>query len=431
MSSSFDRRAVAGWCLFDWANSAFPAVITTFVFATYFTQGVASDPISGTAQWGHALAVAGLIIALLSPVLGSVADLTGQRKAWLAAFAALNVVAVASLWFVRPSPDSVWLALVGIAVATVAFEIACVFYNALLPDLAPPSHIGRISGWGWGLGYLGGIVCLAIVLVAFVQAEVPAFGLDKATAEHVRAAAPFSALWYACFALPLFFWVREPAGKALALTDAVRRGAADLRTTLSTLSRPDHRAMAWFLLAQMIYADGLTTLFAFGGIYAAGTFGMELPEVITFGIALNLTAGIGAFAFAWLDDRLGARWTIATGLSALIVVSIALLLVESKAWFWGLGLLLGAFFGPVQAASRSMVARLAPPSHRAQMFGLLALSGRVTAFVGPALLGWATVAAGSQRAGMATILMFFAAGLAILLVKVPQDGGKEPAGVST
>jgi MFS transporter, UMF1 family len=431
MSASFDRRAVAGWCLFDWANSAFPAVITTFVFATYFTQGVASDPITGTAQWGHALAVAGLIIALLSPVLGSVADLTGQRKAWLAAFAALNVVAVASLWFVRPSPDSVWLALVGIAAATVAFEIACVFYNALLPDLAPPSHIGRISGWGWGLGYLGGIVCLAVVLVAFVQAEVPAFGLDKATAEHVRAAAPFSALWYALFALPLFFWVREPAGKTLALAEAVRRGVIDLRTTLSTLSRPDHRGMAWFLLAQMIYADGLTTLFAFGGIYAAGTFGMELPEVITFGIALNLTAGMGAFAFAWLDDRLGARWTIATGLSALIIVSVALLLIESKAWFWGLGLLLGAFFGPVQAASRSMVARLAPPTHRAQMFGLLALSGRVTAFVGPALLGWATVAAGSQRAGMATILVFFAAGLAILLAKVPQDAGKEPARVST
>lgn len=425
MSAPFDRRAVAGWCLFDWANSAFPAVITTFVFATYFTQGVAADPVTGTAQWGHALAVAGLIIALLSPILGSVADLTGLRKAWLAAFATLNILAVASLWFVKPSPDSVMLALAGITIATVAFEIACVFYNALLPDLAPPSYIGRISGWGWGLGYLGGIICLAVVLVAFVQAEVPALGLDKASAEHVRVAGPFSALWYALFALPLFFWVREPAGRSLAAVEAVRLGLTDLRETLRTLARPDHRTMAWFLLAQMIYADGLTTLFAFGGIYAAGTFGMELPEVITFGIALNLTAGIGAFAFAWLDDRLGARWTIAWALSALIVVSAALLLIESKAWFWGLGLLLGVFFGPVQAASRSMVARLAPPAHRGQMFGLLALSGRVTAFAGPALLGWATVVAGSQRAGMATILLFFVAGLLILLLKVPREGAAD------
>ena len=421
MLAPFDRRAVFAWCFFDWANSAFPAVITTFVFATYFTQAVASDPISGTAQWGHAIAVAGFIIAIISPVLGSVADLTGRRKIWLAVFAALNVLAVAALWFVRPSPDSVLFALIGITVATVAFEVACVFYNALLSDLAPPDYVGRVSGWGWGLGYVGGILCLAVVLFAFVQAQTPLFGLDKASAEHVRIAGPFSALWYALFAVPLFLWVREPVGERLALATALRRGIAELWSTLSTLSRPDHRAMAWFLLAQMIYADGLTTLFAFGGIYAAGTFGMELPEVITFGIALNLTAGIGAFAFAWLDDRLGARLTIASALGALIGLSVALLLVESKAWFWALGLLLGVFFGPVQAASRSMVARLAPPEHRGQMFGLLALSGRVTAFTGPAVLAWATAAAGSQRAGMATILVFFAAGLAILLCRVPRE----------
>ena len=429
MLAPFDRRAVFAWCFFDWANSAFPAVITTFVFATYFTQAVASDPISGTTQWGHAIAVAGFIIAVISPVLGSVADLTGRRKIWLAVFAALNVLAVAALWFVRPSPDSVLFALVGITVATVAFEVACVFYNALLSDLAPPDYVGRVSGWGWGLGYVGGILCLAVVLFAFVQAQTPLFGLDKASAEHVRIAGPFSALWYALFAVPLFLWVREPVGERLALATALRRGIAELRSTLSTLSRPDHRAMAWFLLAQMIYADGLTTLFAFGGIYAAGTFGMELPEVITFGITLNLTAGIGAFAFAWLDDRLGARLTIASALGALIGLSVALLLVESKAWFWALGLLLGVFFGPVQAASRSMVARLAPPEHRGQMFGLLALSGRVTAFTGPAVLAWATAAAGSQRAGMATILAFFAVGLLILVLRVPRTAGAGGAGI--
>ena len=417
----FDRRAVAAWCLFDWANSSFPAVITTFVFATYFTQAVAADPVGGTAAWGHALAVAGLVIAVLSPVLGSVADLTGRRKAWLAAFAALNVVSVAALWWVRPSPESVMLALVGIAVATIAFEIASVFYNALLPELAPAAYIGRISGWGWGAGYVGGIVCLALVLVLFVQAETPLFGLDKQSAEHVRAAAPFAALWYALFALPLFGLVGEPPGGKLGVGEALRIGVASLRETLRSLRRPERRPIFWFLVAQMIYADGLTTLFAFGGIYAAGTFGMELPEVIVFGIALNVTAGLGAFAFASLDDRLGGRWTIAVSLAALIAVSTALLLITSKTWFWGLGLLLGLFFGPVQASSRSLMARLAPAEHRSQMFGLLALSGRVTAFAGPALLGWATAAAGSQRAGMATILAFFAAGLAILLLKVPEN----------
>jgi MFS transporter, UMF1 family len=417
LPAALDRRAIAAWCVYDWANSAFPAVITTFVFATYFTQAVAPDPVTGTTMWGHALAGAGFVIAVLSPVLGSIADYTGRQKLWLAIFTALTAVAIAALWFVEPSPDSIPLALVGIAVATIGFEIATVFYNALLPSVAPPAYIGRVSGWAWGLGYVGGIVCLALILVLFVQADRPLFGLDKATAEHVRVAGPFSALWYAAFILPLFLFVREPQAERMPLFAAARKGLVDLAGTLATLK--DHGPVAWFLLANMVYTDGLTTLFAFGGVYAAGTFGMKIDEVIVFGIALNVTAGIGAFAFAWIDDWIGARRTISIGLAALILVGAGLLLVESKTWFWGLGLLLGAFFGPVQAASRSLAARMAPPQHRAQMFGLFALSGRITTFLGPAVLAWATYAAGNQRAGMATILVFLSVGLALLL-KVPE-----------
>ena len=413
-----DKRAVASWCLYDWANSAFPAVITTFVFSTYFTQAVAPDPVTGTALWGQALAVAGFIIAILSPILGSVADHTGRQKLWLALFSILTAGAIAALWFVGPSPDSVPLALIGIALATIGFEVAGVFYNALLPSVAPPSHIGRVSGWAWGLGYVGGIVCLTLILVLFVQTETPLFGLDKASAEHVRAAAPFSAAWYVVFALPLFAFVREPTVAALPLPQAVRKGLSDLGHMAATLRQ--QRTIFWFLFAHMIYADGLTTLFAFGGVFAAGTFGMAIDEVILFGIALNITAGAGAFAFAWIDDWIGPRRTIAIGLAALIVVGGALLLVEAKTSFWALGLLLGAFFGPVQAASRSLAARIARPEHRAQIFGLFALSGRVTAFVGPAVLAWTTQAAQSQRVGMATILVFLAIGLALLWRKVPD-----------
>jgi UMF1 family MFS transporter len=423
-TQSLDRRAVAAWCVYDWANSAFPAVITTFVFATYFTQAVAPDPVTGTTLWGHALAVAGFAIAILSPVLGSIADYTGRQKLWLAIFSAVTAATIGALWFVTPSPDSIPLALVGIAVATIGFEIATVFYNALLPGVAPPAYIGRVSGWAWGLGYVGGIVCLALLLVLFVQADRPLFGLDKDTAEHVRVAGPFSALWYLAFIAPLFLFVREPAVQRIPLAEAARKGIGDLLRTLATLK--DHRPVAWFLLANMIYTDGLTTLFAFGGVYAAGTFGMKIDEVIVFGIALNVTAGIGAFAFAWIDDWIGAKRTIAIGLAALIAVGAGLLLVDSKAWFWGLGLLLGAFFGPVQAASRSLAARMAPPEHRAQMFGLFALSGRVTAFLGPAVLAWATHLAANQRAGMATILVFLFVGL-VLLLKVPEPGANVSA----
>ncbi len=329
-----DRRAIAAWCVYDWANSAFPAVITTFVFATYFTQAVAPDPVTGTTLWGHALAVAGFAIAALSPVLGSIADHTGRQKLWLAIFSAITAATIGALWFVTPSPDSIPLALIGIAVATIGFEIATVFYNALLPSVAPPAYIGRVSGWAWGLGYVGGIVCLALLLVLFVQADRPLFGLDKSTAGHVRIAGPFSALWYAVFIVPLFLFVREPPAERIPLLAAARKGIGDLFRTLATLK--DHRPVAWFLLANMVYTDGLTTLFAFGGVYAAGTFGMKIDEVIVFGIALNVTAGAGAFAFAWIDDWIGARRTIAIGLAALIAVGAGLLLVELE------GVVLGA-----------------------------------------------------------------------------------------
>lgn len=416
----FDRRAVAAWCLYNWASHSFPSVITTFVFATYFTQAVAPNPVLGTTWWGHAQATAGLTIAILSPILGSVADLTGRRKLWLAGFTILDVLCIGALWFVAPSPASVWLGLIGIALATIAYEVATVFYNALLPEIAPQTHMGRISGWGWGIGYVGGIIALAIVLMVFVQAAVPPFGLDKTAAEPVRAAAPFSALWFAVFAVPLFFFVSEPRGSKMPLGAAVRRGLADLWATVVALWTSDRRYVLWFLLAQMIYTDGLTTLFAFGGIYAAGTFGMTLSEVIVFGIALNLTAAVGALAFAWVDDWIGPRRTIALALAAIIVLSISLLLIASKIWFWALALLLGVFFGPAQAASRSLIARVAPETHRTQMFGLFALSGRVTAFIGPAVLASATAAFDSQRAGMATIVVFFATGLALLVLKVPE-----------
>jgi UMF1 family MFS transporter len=340
---------------------------------------------------------------------------------WLLAFTLFNVAAIAALWYVRPGPDFVWLGLVGIALATIAFELATVFYNALLPAVAPPSHLGRVSGWGWGVGYVGGIACLVAVLLLFVQTETPAFGLSKEDAAHVRATSPFAALWYLVFALPLFVIVSEPRAVRAPLVRAVKDGVADLVRTLRTLKHQP--TLGWFLLAHMVYMDGLNTLFAFGSIYAAGTFGMQLEEVLTFGIALNVCAGAGALAFAWVDDWIGPKSTIAVGLAAVTLFGAALLFATSKTEFWVFGLLLGTFFGPVQSASRSLTARLATPEHRTQIFGLFALSARITTFLGPAILGWVAVWAASQRAGMATVIVFLAAGLALLWWKVPARLG--------
>ena len=415
------RIGLFGWCLYDWANSAFPAVITTFVFAAYFTKAIATDEITGTSQWGYAISLSALAVAVLGPFLGAIADHGGRRKPWIGAFTVLCIAASALLWLARPDAGFVMLALVLVGIGNFAFEMGMVFYNAMLPGLAPKGRMGRLSGWGWGLGYAGGLACLVLALVALVEAEVPLFGLDKDEAEHLRATGPLVAVWMAVFAVPFFLWTPDRKGSLSpgggSALEAVRRGT---RTLIETLRRIREYASIWrYLLARMIYTDGLNTLFAFGGIYAVGTFGMDFSELILFGIGMNVTAGVGAAVFAWIDDWVGPKRVIQISVTMLGVLGAALIVVESKAMFWAFALPLGVFVGPAQAASRSLMAHLAPAELRTEMFGLYALSGKATAFMGPALLAWMTAAFESQRAGMATILVFFAVGLA-LLTTVPD-----------
>jgi MFS transporter, UMF1 family len=406
------RREIFSWCLFDWGNSAYPTVITTFVFAAYFTQAVAPNETEGTFLWGQTMAIAGIVAAIAGTMLGAVADRTGGRKRWLATFTVICITTTALLWFVRPDVGDIWMALILVGVSTAAFEFTMVFYNALLPEITGPNRYGRVSGWGWGLGYLGGLLCLVVALVVLIQAETPPFGLDKDAAEHVRATALLVALWFAVFSVPLFLWVRDPPSRDISATRSVSEA---LRVLADTLRRAGaHRQVLIFLAARMLYADGLTTLFAFGGIYAAGTFGLSFAEIIQFGIALNVTAGLGAFGFSWIDDRVGAKPTIVVSLIGLLITGAAVLSVTSVTGFWVSAMALGIFVGPVQSASRSMMAHLAPADMRAEMFGLFALSGRATSFLGPALVGWVTLATDSQRIGMTTILSFWLVGLCLL-----------------
>ena len=412
------KRVLVAWCLYDWANSAYPTVVLTFVFAAYFTGAVATDPQQGTAVWGQTLSLSALLVALISPLLGAIADHSKRRKPWLAGFTLLCIAASAALWQIRPEPGFIVLALALVFLGNASFEFGQVFYNAMLPDLAPQRQLGRISGWAWATGYAGGLSALGLCLVFFALPDVPLFGLDKAGFEHVRITGPLTALWFALFALPLFLWVPDGAAPAMPFATAIKRGYGSLIDTLKQLRA--HRTILRFLLARMIYNDGLTTLFAFGGIYAAGSFGMDFQEILVFGLILNVTSGLGAAGFAWVDDWIGSKPTITIAVAALIVLGTAVLLVESKTWFYILGAGLGIFVGPAQAASRSLMARLAPEELRTEMFGLYAFSGKATAFAGPALVGWVTVAADSQRWGMATILVFFVLGLLLL------QGVREP-----
>ncbi|ADU61752.1 MAG: MFS transporter [Pseudodesulfovibrio sp.] len=414
-------RSLWAWAFYDWANSGFAALVQTFVFAAFFARAVAENETVGTALWGNMMGAAGLVIGLGGPLLGAVADRSGRRKPWLAAFSGLCIAATACLWFVRPDPSFVWLGLVLAGLGTIGSEYAMIFYNAMLPGLADERTLGRWSGWGWGLGYAGGVVLLVIALYGFVEPNAW-FDLPRAESEHVRAVMPLTALWYLVFCLPLFLLCPDAPSRGIALGRAVAEGAAQLRNSLRRVR--DYRDIAVFLLARMLYNDGMTTMFAFGGIYAAGTFGMGPSQIIVFGIGLNVTAGLGAAAFAWLDDRAGPRRTIIVSLIGLIVPGVLILLVESQTLFWIFGLSLGIFVGPVQASSRSYLARVAPEAVRGEMFGLFALSGKLTSFLGPLLVGWLTLASGSQRVGMASVIVLFVLGLAGMMLVPPARAHK-------
>lgn len=412
--------ALWGWRLFDWANSPFPTVIITFVFSAYYAQAVADDPATGTSWWSGALTLSAILIAILSPPMGAIADQTGRRKPWLAATTATAALAAACLWFVAPEAEWLLLGAALIVIANVGFEISMVFYNAMLPDLAPPGRIGRLSGQAWALGYAGGLTCLVVALFGFVQADPAPFGLDKDQAEHVRAVPVLVAVWIAVFAVPTFVLTPDRPRSGLAMGEAARRGIDQLVETVRNIRR--HREVAKYLVARLFYVDGMNTLFAFGGVYAAGTFGMSLAEIIQFGIALNVAAGLGAWVFGSIDDRVGPKLVVLIAILGMLAAATPLLFVEGKLLFWAFALPLGLFFGPAQTASRSLMARMAPPEMATEMFGLFALSGKATAFLGPFLVGTVTAATGSQRAGMATIAILLLVGGAILLTVRPPAG---------
>ena len=400
------------WALFDWANSPFTTLIITFVLPAYFATAIVGDQVRAQAIWGYAVGISGLAVAVLSPLLGAIADVGGRRKPWIMGFTLLCMTATALLWFARPSASSLAFVLACVVVANLGFEFGTTFNNAMLPDIVSKERLGRLSGWAWGLGYAGGLAALAVALLAFVQPATPAFGLDREQAEHVRIVGPLVAAWFGLFAWPLFVFTPDRPGRSLPIVAAIGEGLRTLRCTLEELRA--RREVPLFLLAHMLYADGLTTLFAFGGIYVAGTFGMSLAEVIMFGVVLNVTAGAGAFLFGWVDDWIGSRTTATLALSGLILSSVAAVSAQTRPWLWVAGCFIGFFVGPVQAASRSLMARLSPPDRQTAYFGLFALSGRATAFVGPLTVAAATDMTSSQRLGLATIILFLAAGLVLL-----------------
>jgi MFS transporter, UMF1 family len=447
------RSGILGWVLFGWAAEPYFTLITTFVFAPYFAGAVAPDPATGQSLWGFATAGAGLAIALLSPALGSIADAAGRRKPWIATFGLLLVAGSSLMWFGTPGDGSrIPFLLAAYGVATLGVEFAIVFNNAIMPTLVPPERLGRLSGTGWATGYVGGILSLILVL-GLLAADpstgrtllgvTPLFGLDPATHQGDRITGPLTALWFIAFAWPMFAFTPDHP-PLLSVGAALRTGLHELRETLRRL--PQVPSIGTFLIANMVYTDGLVSLFAFGGIYAAGTFGWHTIQIGVFGILLACAGTVGAFVGGRLDDRFGSKHVI-VGCLCVLLIALALILTVSRdvvlfvpvkppepggALFAApaerayliLGGMIGMVAGPLQAASRTLLARLAPRDHITQYFGLFALTGKVTSFLGPLLVGTVTALTASQKAGMATLVVFFVGGLALLLrVKAPRVAG--------
>ncbi len=451
-NKSASSKAIFGWVMFEWASQPFFTLITTFVYAPYFAAAVASNPAEGQALWGFASSAAGFAIALMAPVLGAIADAAGRRKPWIAFFGVLIVIGSSLLWLGKPGdPSTVMIALTGFAIGAVGAQCAAVFVNSMMPTLVPKERMGWLSGTGWAVGYLGGLVSLVLVL-GFIAASpqtgktllgfTPLFGLDAAAREGDRLSGPLSAIWFVLFALPLFLFTPDEKAK-LPLKTAAERGLRTLWETAKHL--PKFRNVFLFLIANMIYADGLIALFAFGGIYAAGTFGWTTIELGVFGILLTVTGTIGAYVGGKLDDRFGSKKIILVGLGLLIFASVAILSITrdrigfifevappvdgrglygsaAEKAYVAVGLLIGLVVGPLQAASRTLLVHLVPKDRVTQFFGLFALSAKVTSFLGPFLVATVTAITASQRAGISVLVLFFlVGGFVLTLVRVSGE----------
>jgi MFS transporter, UMF1 family len=433
------KGRILAWAAWDWGSAAFNAVMTTFVFTVYLTSKAFGGEDQASAVLGTALAVAGGAVALLAPVTGQRSDAGGRRRLWLGVNTAAVVLLTGLCFFVFPRPDFLVLGVTLIALANVFFEFAGVNYNAMLTQISTPRNIGKVSGFGWGMGYLGGIVALLIVLQLFVQPSFGWFGASTAEGLNIRLVAVFSALWFFVFALPVLVAVpelpRSARGAGLGFFASygllVRRIKAIYRTSPHTI---------YFLLASAIFRDGLAAVFTFGGVIAAGTFGFELKDVIVFAIFGNIVAAAGAMLGGSLDDRIGPKAVIVASLAGLLLAGTAILLLGSgnhhvfgvdwtgSKTFWVFGLFLCLFVGPAQSSSRAYLARLAPQGESGELFGLYATTGRAVSFLAPALftlcitIATPYVATGqAQRWGILGIMFVLLAGLlALLPVKAPD-----------
>lgn len=448
------RQRIWGWYFFDWASQPYNTLLLTFIFGPYFAEiargyymgtGMEEEAAKAAAQayWGFGLTIASIVIALLAPILGAIADGTGRRLIWIWIFSLFYIVGACGLWWVMPGGEASTLmwAVAFFGLGFIGMEFTTIFTNALMPSLSDHDDIGKISGSGFAFGYLGGLVALILMLVLFAENATtgktligldPMFGFDAESREGTRAVGPFTALWYIVFMIPFFLWVKEPKmGRSRVNIGAAMSSLVELLRSLRF-----RKSLSAYLGSSLLYRDALNALYGFGGVYASNVLDWSITQIGVFGILGGVTAMIASWFGGRLDRRFGPRFVIGWSIVVLILVCIVIVgMTRESLWgipldsasntsdiiFYICGGLIGAAGGPLQAASRTMLVRHTTPDRATEAFGLFALSGKVASFISPFLIAVVSHFSQSARIGISPVILLFALGL-ILLIWVNPKG---------
>jgi len=403
-------KKIFNFALYDFANSAFTTIIITFIFATYFAKQIAPSPVLGQSYWGWTIGITGFLVAIIGPVLGSFADKKNSIVFFIRCFSLLCILFTTLLWFSKPSQSYLLYTLVIVGIANLFYELSLVFYNSLLKDISADKNLGKSSGFGFALGYIGGIVILLISIKLFIDTDSLPFGLVKEESQNIRAIALLVSIWFLIFSIPFLFFVLKKSKKK------IKRSISSNFTDLKKLLwNKKISVLGQFLIARMLYADGLNAIIVMGGIFAVGVFNLEIKDLLTLSILMNVTAFIGALVGGMANDKYGSKIVIIFSLIGLILSSVTILFTFSVSIFFFLAAINGLFIGPIQSASRVVITSMLNKNNQGKGFGLFATSGKLTSFIGPLLVSTVTFLTASQRIGFSAAIILLLAGLIILL----------------
>ena len=402
-------KKIFNFALYDFANSAFTTIIITFIFSTYFAKEIAPNPILGQSYWGWTIGITGIIVAIIGPLLGSFADKKNYTEFFIKIFTIICISLTCLLWFSKPSEKYLLYTLLIVGLANIFYELSLIFYNSTLKKISESENLGKSSGFSFALGYIGGIIVLIICIKIFIDNNTLPFGLSNENSENVRVTSIFVALWYLIFSIPFLFNLKKINNYK------IQKTTNDIKNFKEIIWDKGLNNIGKFLLARMLYADGLNAIIVMGGIFAVGVFKLEIKDLLVLSVLMNVTAFIGAIIGGYANDRFSSKSVIIFSLIGLILSSSIILFLKSKIIFLVFASINGFFIGPVQSASRVFMTKSIDENNQASGFGLFALSGKLTSFIGPLLVSTITYISNSQKIGFSSAIVLLLIGLLILL----------------